>query len=73
MSYKGRYQPSYRESTKETRQTSFIDHFGNESSWFTVILNENILEWGSEEIAIPYRSPIDNREFIDIFPIFMLN
>ena len=24
-------------------------------------LNENILEWGSEEIAIPYRSPIDNR------------
>lgn len=24
-------------------------------------LNENILEWGSEEIALPYRSPIDNR------------
>tara|TARA_B100001939_G_scaffold313288_1_gene297014 strand:- start:154 stop:495 length:342 start_codon:yes stop_codon:yes gene_type:complete len=24
-------------------------------------LNENILEWGSEEISIPYRSPIDNR------------
>ena len=24
-------------------------------------LNENILEWGSEEIAIPYRSPIDNK------------
>ena len=24
-------------------------------------LNENILEWGSEEIVIPYRSPIDNR------------
>jgi len=23
--------------------------------------NENILEWGSEEIALPYRSPIDNR------------
>ena len=23
--------------------------------------NENILEWGSEEIVIPYRSPIDNR------------
>ena len=21
----------------------------------------NIVEWGSEEIAIPYRSPIDNR------------
>ena len=24
-------------------------------------LNENIIEWGSEEIVIPYRSPIDNR------------
>ena len=24
-------------------------------------LNENILEWGSEEIALPYRSPLDNR------------
>ena len=24
-------------------------------------LNENILEWGSEEIVIPYISPIDNR------------
>ena len=24
-------------------------------------LNENILEWGSEEIAIPYRSPVDKK------------
>jgi hypothetical protein len=23
--------------------------------------NENILEWGSEELALPYRSPIDNK------------
>ena len=23
--------------------------------------NENIIEWGSEEIIIPYRSPLDNR------------
>lgn len=23
--------------------------------------NENILEWGSEEIVIPYRSPVDGR------------
>ncbi len=23
--------------------------------------NENVLEWGSEEIIIPYRSPVDNR------------
>jgi hypothetical protein len=24
-------------------------------------LNQNILEWGSEEIALPYLSPLDNR------------
>ncbi len=23
--------------------------------------NTNVLEWGSEEIIIPYRSPVDNR------------
>jgi len=23
--------------------------------------NENILEWASEEIALPYRSPLDNK------------
>tara|TARA_B100000131_G_scaffold216544_1_gene208165 strand:- start:468 stop:806 length:339 start_codon:yes stop_codon:yes gene_type:complete len=23
--------------------------------------NPNILEWGSEEVVIPYRSPLDNR------------
>ena len=24
-------------------------------------LNERVLEWGSEEIALPYRSPVDNK------------
>lgn len=24
-------------------------------------INENIVEWGSEEIVVPYRSPIDGR------------
>ena len=32
-------------------------------------LNENILEWGSEEIAIPYRSPVD-RKIHRYFPDF---
>ncbi len=32
--------------------------------------NPNILEWGSEEIIIPYRSPLDNRihrYFVDFY------
>jgi len=33
-------------------------------------LNENVLQWGSEEIVIPYVSPADNkphRYFVDFF------
>ena len=33
-------------------------------------MNPNILEWGSEEIVIPYRSPLDNRVhryFVDFY------
>ena len=37
-------------------------------------LNENILVWGSENIIIPYLSPIDNkvhRYFVDNFIVFL--
>ena len=33
-------------------------------------LNDSVQEWGSEEIVIPYRSPIDNRYhryFVDFY------
>ena len=33
--------------------------------------NENILEWGSEEVIVPYRSPIDNR-YHRYFPDFYI-
>ena len=61
MSYKGKYQPI---NPKKYRgdQTNIIYR----SLWerkFMVYCdsNENILEWGYEEIALPYRSPIDNK------------
>ena len=34
-------------------------------------LNENILEWGSEEFCIPYRSPVDRRVH-RYFPDFII-
>lgn len=34
-------------------------------------LNENILEWGSEEMVIPYKSPVDNR-WHRYFPDFFI-
>ena len=33
--------------------------------------NEKILEWGSEEIIVPYRSPVDNR-YHRYFPDFYI-
>ena len=39
-------------------------------------LNENVLAWGSENIVIPYVSPIDNkvhRYFVDNFIVFLDN
>lgn len=33
-------------------------------------LNHNVLEWGSEEIVVPYRSPLDgryHRYFVDFY------
>lgn len=61
MSYQGKFRPS---NTKKYRgnPTNIIYR----SLWerkFMVYCdrNENILEWGSEEIAIPYKSPIDNK------------
>lgn len=61
MSYKGIYKPSYPEK--------YIGDYGNiiyRSLWerkFMVYCdtNENILKWASEEIWIPYISPLDNR------------
>ena len=49
------------ESIRETLQTLCIVPYGNEKFMVYCDLNENILEWGSEEIVMPYRSPVDGR------------
>ena len=61
MSYKGKYKPSLPSKYKGD-PTNIISR----SLWerkFMVYCDQttNVLEWGSEEIALPYRSPIDNR------------
>ena len=60
-SYKGKFSPS---NTKKYRgdPTNIIYRSLWERKFMVYCdLNENILEWGSEEFWIPYRSPIDNR------------
>jgi hypothetical protein len=61
MAYKGKFRPS---NTKKYRgNPSNIIYRSLLERKFMVYcdLNENILEWGSEEIVIPYRSPLDSR------------
>ena len=61
MSYKGKYQPSYPKKYKGDPTNIIYRSLWERKFMVYCDLNENILEWGSEEIALPYRSPLDNR------------
>ena len=71
MSYKGIYKPSFPEK--------YIGDYTNviyRSLWERKFMywcdhNENILKWSSEEIRIPYISPLDNR-IHQYFPDFYI-
>ena len=61
MAYKGRYRPS-----NERKYIGNPNNIIYRSLWERKFmqycdLNENILEWASEEISIPYISPIDRK------------
>ena len=58
---KSKYKPEYPKKYKGDPNNIIC-----RSSWERVFCrycdrNRNILEWGSEEVIVPYRSPIDNR------------
>lgn len=56
--YKGDYKKIIYRSSWELKFMKYCD------------LNDSILEWGSEEVVIPYRSPLDNRihrYFVDFY------
>ena len=71
MSYKGRYQPN--------NPLKYKGNFRNiiyRSLWELKFMkycdsNQNILEWGSEEFWLPYRSPLDNKVH-RYFPYFYI-
>lgn len=61
MAYSGRFKP-----TNITKYRGDHRNIIYRSSWEKVFMkycdkNDNIIEWGSEEVVIPYKSPIDNR------------
>jgi len=61
MSYKGKYYPSYPRKYKGDPTNIVYRSLWERKFMVYCDKNESILEWASEEIAIPYRSPIDNR------------
>jgi hypothetical protein len=61
MSYKGKYQP-YNPKKYKGDHTNIIYRSLWERKFCKYCdTNDNILEWGSEEISLPYRSPLDGK------------
>ena len=59
--YKGKFQPKQPDKYKGNYRNIIY-----RSHWERLFMrycdnNENILEWGSEEIVIPYKSPLDGK------------
>jgi|TARA_Y100000004_G_scaffold122476_1_gene137721 hypothetical protein len=71
MSYKGKYQPSYPKKYKGDHNNIIYRSLWERKFMVYCDKNENILEWGSEEVVVPYRSPIDNR-YHRYFPDFYI-
>lgn len=61
MAYKGRFQPSNIEKYRGDHRNIIYRSLWERKFMVYCDKNENILEWGSEEIVIPYRSPLDNK------------
>ena len=61
MAYKGKYSPSYPRKYKGDPTNIVYRSLWERKFMIYCDLNENILEWGSEEIVLPYRSPVDGR------------
>ena len=61
MSYKGKYKPSYPKKYKGDPTNIIYRSLWERKFMVYCDKNENVLEWSSEEIALPYKSPLDNR------------
>lgn len=61
MSYKGKYQPTNPQKYRGDYSKIIYRSLWERKFMKYCDLNENILEWGSEEIALAYRSPVDNK------------
>jgi hypothetical protein len=70
MAYSGKYPPHNPRKYKGNPSQIFYRSLWELKFMKWCDLNDNILEWGSEEIAVPYRSPLDgryHRYFVDFY------
>ena len=70
-SYKGYYKPR-----NPNKYIGDPDNIIYRSSWERMCMvyfdnNPNVLQWGSEEVIVPYRSPIDGR-LLRYYPDFLI-
>ena len=61
MSYKGKYKPSRPKKYKGDPTNIIYRSLWERKFMKYCDSTTNVLEWGSEELALPYRSPIDNK------------
>ena len=61
MSYKGIYKPSNPKKYKGDQHNIIYRSLWERKFMIYCDKNSNVLEWNSEEIAIPYRSPVDGK------------
>lgn len=61
MSYKGKYKPSYPKKYKGDPTNIIYRSLWERKFMVYCDTNERILEWGSEEVFVWYKSPIDGK------------
>tara|TARA_Y100001937_G_C6958604_1_gene257874 strand:- start:206 stop:640 length:435 start_codon:yes stop_codon:yes gene_type:complete len=61
MAYRGRYIPTYPKKYKGDPSNIIYRSLWERKFMVYCDRNEKILEWGSEEFFIPYRSPLDGK------------
>lgn len=71
MAYKGKYQPSHPRKYKGNPSNIIYRSLWERKFMVYCDRNEAILEWGSEEVIIPYISPLDGKRH-RYFPDFYI-
>ena len=61
MAYKGKYQPTFPRKYKGDPTNIIFRSLWERKFMVYCDSNANVLEWNSEEIVIPYRSPVDGK------------